>query len=149
MKDIPYNSNSHETLGRVHVKYVLSKTIATFVQKVGLTWLKCVFSLVIQDTNVVVGLKLLTNATNVTTALWKQGKKLNLVFKKSERRQTKQRIHASSKMLWPGASSDNRGSRLSKVMSANANNWRFAQLCFSFTHSVHMAGYPFKLLFVF
>ena len=46
LKDIPYNSHSRETLKRVHVKYVLpkgpfmSKTVATFVQKVGLIWLK-------------------------------------------------------------------------------------------------------------
>ena len=46
LKDISYNGDSRETLDKVHVKYVLpkgalmSKTIATFVQKVGLIWLK-------------------------------------------------------------------------------------------------------------
>ena len=49
MKDIPFNGDSRETLDRVHVKYVLpkvvfmSKTVTTFVQKVGLIWLKGVF----------------------------------------------------------------------------------------------------------
>ena len=43
MKDIPHDSR--ETLDSVHAKYVLSKgaiiskTVATFVQKVGLIWL--------------------------------------------------------------------------------------------------------------
>ena len=46
LKDIPYNSDSCETLDRVHVKYILPKsafvpkTVATFVQKVRLIWLK-------------------------------------------------------------------------------------------------------------
>ena len=51
LKDIPYNDDFRETLDRVHVKYVLptgafmSKIVATFVQKVGLIWLKGGFSL--------------------------------------------------------------------------------------------------------
>ena len=46
LKDIPYNDDFGKTLDRVHVKYVLhtgafmSKIVATFVQKVGLIWLK-------------------------------------------------------------------------------------------------------------
>ena len=46
LEDIPYNGDSRETLDRVHVKFVLpkgalmSKTVATFVQKVSFTWLK-------------------------------------------------------------------------------------------------------------
>ena len=46
LKCIPYNGNSRETLDMIHVKYVLpkgafiSKPVATFVQKVGLIWLK-------------------------------------------------------------------------------------------------------------
>ena len=46
LKDITYNSDSRETLDMVNVKYVLpkvtfmSKTVSTFVQKVGLIWLK-------------------------------------------------------------------------------------------------------------
>ena len=46
LKDIPYNGDSCKTLDRVHVKHVLpkvafiSKTLATFAQKVGLIWLK-------------------------------------------------------------------------------------------------------------
>ena len=48
LKDIPCNGDSCETLDMFHVKYVLlkgafmSKTVATFVQKVGLIWLKVV-----------------------------------------------------------------------------------------------------------
>ena len=55
LKDIPCNGDSCEMLDMFHVKYVLlkgafmSKTVATFVQKVGLIWLK-----------------LLTTGTNVT-----------------------------------------------------------------------------------
>ena len=61
----------------------LSKTVATFVQKVGLIWLKCgFFASIIQDTNVVVGLKLLTTTTNVTTVLCTQGNKIKSGFKK-------------------------------------------------------------------
>ena len=51
VKDVPYNGDPRETLGRVHVKYFppkdafLSKTVATFVQNVGLIWLKCGFLL--------------------------------------------------------------------------------------------------------
>ena len=85
LKDIPYNSDSCETLDSVHVKYVLpkgafmSKTVVTFVQKVGLIWpKKWPFTSIIQDTNVIVGLKLLTTGTNVTTVLRAQGKKLSL-----------------------------------------------------------------------
>ena len=40
------------------------------------TWL---FTSFIQDINVIVGLKLLTTGTNVTTVLCEQGKKLNMV----------------------------------------------------------------------
>ena len=46
LNDIPYQSDSRETLNRVHVKHVrskgaiMSKTVATFVQNVGLIWLK-------------------------------------------------------------------------------------------------------------
>ena len=51
VKDISYYGDSRETLGRVNVKYALpkgaflSKTVATFVQKAGLIWLKCGFLL--------------------------------------------------------------------------------------------------------
>ena len=38
------------------------------------------FTLVIQDTNVIVGLKLLSTGKNMTTMLCAQGKKLNLVW---------------------------------------------------------------------
>ena len=80
LKDIPYNGDSHEISDMVHVKYVLpkgafmSKTVATFVQNVGL-----IFTSIIQDTNVIVGLKLLTTGTKVTTVLCAQGKKSDLV----------------------------------------------------------------------
>ena len=56
----------------------MSKTVASFVQKVGSIWLKggfllqlfrWLFTSVIQDTKVIVGLKLLTIGTNVTTVL--------------------------------------------------------------------------------
>ena len=56
LKDIPSNSDSPKTLDRVHVKYVLPKgafmsiTVATFVQKVGLTWLKDDFLLQLYST---------------------------------------------------------------------------------------------------
>ena len=59
------------SLDRVHVDYVLpkgafmSRTGATFVQKVGLA---------IQDTDVIVGFKLLTIGTNVTMVMCAQGK---------------------------------------------------------------------------
>ena len=82
LKDISYHGDSHETLDRVHVKSVLpkgafmSKTVATFVQNMGLIWLKGGF---IQDTNVTVGLKLFTAGTNVTTVLCSQAKKLRLL----------------------------------------------------------------------
>ena len=62
------NGDPRETLDRIHVKYVLpkgafmSKTVVTCVQKVSL-----------------IGLKLLTIGTNVTTVLCVQRKKLNLV----------------------------------------------------------------------
>ena len=55
------------------------QTATTFVQKVGLIGLKCGFISVIQDTNIIVGLKLLTTGTNVTAVLCVQGKKLNSV----------------------------------------------------------------------
>ena len=56
-----------------------------FCPKIGLNLAKMgLFASVIQDTNVVVGLKLLTTVTDVTMVLCKQGKKLNLVLKKSE-----------------------------------------------------------------
>ena len=52
LKDIPYNGYSRETgLDRVLAEYVLpkgafmSRTVATFVQKVGLIWLKRSFLL--------------------------------------------------------------------------------------------------------
>ena len=52
LKDIPYNGDFRETLDRVsHVEYVLSnvavmsKTVATFVQKLCLIWLKSGFLL--------------------------------------------------------------------------------------------------------
>ena len=79
-EDIPYNGDFCETLDRVHVKYVLPKvefmpkTVANFVQK----W-AYLFISVVQDTNVTVGLTLLTTRKNVTTVLCAQGKKLNLV----------------------------------------------------------------------
>ena len=85
-KDIPYHGDSRETLDSVHAKDALSKgafmskTVATFVKKVGLIWLKGGFSLFIQDTNVIVGLKLLTTGTNMTKVLCEHGKKLNLVY---------------------------------------------------------------------
>ena len=81
-----YNGDSRENLDKVYVKYVLSKcafmckTVATFVQTVGLICLRGgFFTSVIQDTNVIVGLKLLTTGTNVTRVLCAQGKKSNLV----------------------------------------------------------------------
>ena len=40
---------------------------------------RSLFASFVQDTNVTVGLKLLTTGTNVTTVLCEQGKKLNLV----------------------------------------------------------------------
>ena len=64
LKDTPHHGESRKTLDRVHVKNVLSKglfmykTVAIFVQKVGLKWLKGgFFTSFIQDTNVTVGLK--------------------------------------------------------------------------------------------
>ena len=76
LKDISYNSDSCETLDMVHVKYVLLKGVI-YVQnrrhlcpKNGLNLAKkWLFASVIQDTNVIVGLKLLTTGTNVTTVL--------------------------------------------------------------------------------
>ena len=86
LKEIHYNGDYRETLDTVHVRYVfpkgafLSKTVATIVQKVGLIWLKVGFlASVVQDTNVIVGLKLLATGTNMATLLCAQGKKLNLV----------------------------------------------------------------------
>ena len=77
-----------EILDKVHVRYVLpkgafmSKTVVTFIQKVGLIWLKGGLLLqLFKDTNVIVGLKLLTTSTNATTVLCAQGKRLNLVQK--------------------------------------------------------------------
>ena len=46
LKDIPYDGDSRETLGRAHVKYdlpngaLMSKTVSTFVHKLDLIWLK-------------------------------------------------------------------------------------------------------------
>ena len=46
LKNVPYNGHFRETLDRVHVKYIvpkgafMPKTVAIFVQKVGLIWLK-------------------------------------------------------------------------------------------------------------
>ena len=46
---ILYHGSSRETLDSVHVKHVpskgafMSKTVATFVQRVGLIWLKVAF----------------------------------------------------------------------------------------------------------
>ena len=51
LKVIPCNGDSCETLDMFYIKYVLpkgafmSKTVATFVQKVGLIWLKVSFYL--------------------------------------------------------------------------------------------------------
>ena len=44
----------------------MCKTVDTFIQKVAK---KCLFTSVIQDTNVLVGFRLLTTGTNVTTVL--------------------------------------------------------------------------------
>ena len=75
LNDTPYNGDSHKILELVYVKYVLStsglilKTVATFVQKGGLDLAtRWFFTSVIQYTNVIVGLKLLTNGINMTTA---------------------------------------------------------------------------------
>ena len=57
----------------------MSKPIATFVQKVGLIWQKVAFYFSYSGQDVVVGLKVLTIGTNVTTVLRAQGKRLNLV----------------------------------------------------------------------
>ena len=64
LKYIPYNGDSRKTLDS-DLKYVLPKsafmfkTVATFVLKMGLIWLKdSIFTSVIQDTNVIVGLTL-------------------------------------------------------------------------------------------
>ena len=45
LKNIPYDGDSRETLDRAHVKYVLPKGafMSTFVQKLGLIWLKVAF----------------------------------------------------------------------------------------------------------
>ena len=81
LKDIPFNDDFRETLDRAPVKYVLptgafmSKIIATFVQKVGLIWLKVAFHFRCSGTDVIVGLILLTTGTNVTTVFCAQGKK--------------------------------------------------------------------------
>ena len=49
-------------------------------KKLGLIWLNGgFFTSFIQDTNVIVGLRMLTTGANVTTVLYEQGKKLNLV----------------------------------------------------------------------
>ena len=51
LKDIPCNDDPRETVDRVHAKYVLLKgafmlkSVATFVQKVALIWLKTAFFL--------------------------------------------------------------------------------------------------------
>ena len=64
LKDVPYNGDSCETLDRVHVKYVLSKAVYVqnrchFCPKSGFNLAKrWLVTSVIQDTNVIVGLKL-------------------------------------------------------------------------------------------
>ena len=83
MTDIPYNGDSHKILGLAYVKYVLSKsglilkTVAIFVQKSELNlatrWL---FISIIQYTNVIVGLELLTTRTNMTTVFCVQRNKI-------------------------------------------------------------------------
>ena len=81
LKDIPHNGDSRETLVRVHVKYVLSKsafmskTVTTFVQKVGLIRLRGGFLLQLFRTQ----MQLLATWKNVTTGLCAQGKKSNLI----------------------------------------------------------------------
>ena len=87
-KNIPYNGDSREIVDRVHVKHVLSrvtfmfKTVATFVQKVGLIWLESGFYLSYSGHKSNCWLEILnhwTTKTNVTTVLYAQRKKLNLV----------------------------------------------------------------------
>ena len=78
LKDIPYNSDFCQTLDMVDVKHVLSSCL--LCPKSGLNLpKKWLFTSVIQDTNVIVGLKLVTTETNVATMLCAKGKKLNLV----------------------------------------------------------------------
>ena len=84
---MPYNGNSHKALDRVHVKYVLFKGAniqnhCYLCPKGGLNLAKLWLftSVIMQDTNLIVSLKLLTTGTNVTTVLCAQGKKLNLVL---------------------------------------------------------------------
>ena len=60
----------------------MSKIVARFVQKAisGLNLAKgWLFTSVIKDTNVIVGLKVLITRKNLTTVLCPQGKKINLV----------------------------------------------------------------------
>ena len=91
MKDIPYNGDSCKTLGRVHVKYTLpkgaflSKTVATFVQNVGLIWIKC-------GTNVghkcSCWLKIVYYCNKHDNGVMQAGKEIKSSFKKVEQRQT-------------------------------------------------------------
>ena len=75
---MPYHGDSRATLNSVDVEHalskgaIISKTVATFVQKVGLIWPTEVdFASFIQGTNVIVHLKLLTNGTNMKTIWFK------------------------------------------------------------------------------
>ena len=68
LRDIPCKGDSRKNLDRVHVKYGLfkgafmSKTVAIFVQKLGLIWKKGgFFTSVIQDTSIVCWLKIVNH----------------------------------------------------------------------------------------
>ena len=92
LTDIAYNSNSHKILELVYVKYNLSKN--GFILKTAAMHLcpKCslnlatrwLFTSIIQYTNAILGLKLLTIGTNVTKVFCVQRKKLNLVLLRME-----------------------------------------------------------------
>ena len=80
LKDIPCNDDFRETLDRVHVKYVLPtgalcpKSLPPMSKKWANLAKRWLFISAFQDTNVIVGLRLLTTGTNVTTVFCAQGR---------------------------------------------------------------------------
>ena len=81
LKDIPYNSDFHKTLDRVHFACVLSKgafiskSVATLGQKVGLICLKVTFYFSYSGHACNCRLKI---ANHLKIIIW-EGKKLNIV----------------------------------------------------------------------
>ena len=83
LKNIPYNSNSHETLDEAHVKCLLSKgvfiskTVSAFVQKVGLIWLKGGFYFSYSEHKCNCWLKIVNHLDRLDNGVTCTGKEIN------------------------------------------------------------------------